>query len=89
MPVWASVILSILPTATSIFAAWMSVQIGLTELRDAQRLQEVQWRASLEKLEIMLSHDATQKDEIVKKLTIHEQRLDDYEYYLRHNGKTK
>lgn len=86
VPTWVSMLLALLPTVTSVFAAWVSVQIGLTELRDAQRLQEVQWQSAIDKINLLIAHDATKSDAAAKKLLEHEQRLDDYEYYIRHQG---
>lgn len=72
---WPQVVAALFPAIAAVFGAWQAVQGGLNEMRTTQQLLEVRMAADRERYE-----------QLAKKVAEHEQRLHDYEYWIRQPG---
>lgn len=72
---WPQVFAALFPAIAAVLGAWQAVQSGLNEMRTTQQLLEVKMAADRERYE-----------QIAKKVAEHDQRLHDYEYWLRQPG---
>lgn len=72
---WPQVFAALFPAIAAVLGAWQAVQAGLNEMRTTQQL-----------LEVRLAADRERYEQVAKKVAEHEQRLHDYEYWLRQPG---